>query len=94
MRGGARLVVLARRAERLAELAASLADAPGKVESVAGDIADAATRVAAIERVHTAFGGLDLLVNNAGIGAMGTFAEADETRLRKLMEVNFLRPPK
>ncbi len=92
VRGGAKLVVVARRPERLAELAASLADAPGRIETLEGDVTDAATRGAAVERAQTAFGGLDLLVNNAGIGAMGPFAEADEARLRKLMEVNFFAP--
>lgn len=38
------------------------------------------------------FGGLDILVNNAGIGGIGTFASADEDRLRRIMEVNFFAP--
>ena len=38
------------------------------------------------------YGGLDLLVNNAGIGAQGRFAEADPARLRQIMEVNFFAP--
>ena len=35
------------------------------------------------------FGGLDVLVNNAGIGGIGPFAQGDETRLRNIFEVNF-----
>ena len=35
------------------------------------------------------FGGLDVLVNNAGIGATGHFADATEHRLREIFEVNF-----
>jgi short-subunit dehydrogenase len=35
------------------------------------------------------FGGLDVLINNAGIGATGHFAEASAERLRTIMEVNF-----
>jgi short-subunit dehydrogenase len=35
---------------------------------------------------------LDFLVNNAGIGAIGRFAEADADRLRRIMEVNFFAP--
>src|SRR5204862_1887651 len=38
------------------------------------------------------FGGLDALVNNAGIGALGRFDQADEARLRQVMEVNFFAP--
>jgi short-subunit dehydrogenase len=35
------------------------------------------------------FGGLDVLVNNAGIGATGHFVEVDPQRLRRIMDVNF-----
>src|SRR6188508_2049462 len=38
------------------------------------------------------FGGLDCLVNNAGIGALGRFEAADEARLRQALEVNFFAP--
>ena len=36
--------------------------------------------------------GLDLLVNNAGVGAIGYFADASPQRLRQIMEVNFFAP--
>lgn len=35
------------------------------------------------------FGGLDLLINNAGIGALGHFESGTPERLRQIMEVNF-----
>jgi short-subunit dehydrogenase len=89
VREGAKLVVVARRAERLQELAAELAHAPGKVEIIAGDVTAHDVREGALERARAAFGGLDLVVNNAGIGAMGPFADAAPERLRKVMEVNF-----
>ncbi|MBI3836403.1 MAG: SDR family NAD(P)-dependent oxidoreductase [Planctomycetia bacterium] len=92
VRRGARLVLVARRAERLDDLANSLADATGKVEVLAGDVTTSEVRRAAIERAATAFGGLDLLVNNAGGGAMGGFAEASAERLRRVMELNFFAP--
>ncbi|MGD0899637.1 MAG: SDR family NAD(P)-dependent oxidoreductase [Thermoguttaceae bacterium] len=85
-RQGARLVLLARREDRLRELAAELASA---VECVAGDITEPAVRQAAIDRAATCYGGLDALVNNAGIGAMGLFEDADPQRVRRVMEVNF-----
>jgi short-subunit dehydrogenase len=49
-------------------------------------------RQAAIEQAQESFGGLDLLVNNAGIGATGRFADASPERLRRVMEVNFVAP--
>jgi short-subunit dehydrogenase len=89
VREGARLVVVARRTDRLEQLARDLAGAPGQLEILAGDVTSAEVRTAAIERAKTAFGGLDLVVNNAGIGAMGNFVEATPERLRQVMEVNF-----
>lgn len=89
VRAGARIVAVARRAERLEALRAEFQNAVGQFEFVAGDISAPATRQAAIERAVTAFGGLDLVINNAGSGAMGRFAEASPERLRQIMEVNF-----
>ena len=79
----------ARRADRLADLAREIVSAGGRVETVAGDIADPAVRTRVIETAKAALGGLDILVNNAGVGALGPFESADPQRLRHLMEVNF-----
>jgi short-subunit dehydrogenase len=89
VREGARLVVVARRSEHLELLAAELAQAPGQLEIVAGDVTSPEVRSAALDRAQSALGGLDLLINNAGIGAMGPFVDATPERLRQVMEVNF-----
>ena len=89
---GARLVVVARRRDRLDELAGSLTNASGQLEVLAGDLTLPEVRQAAVERAASAFGGLDLLINNAGSGAMGRFAEASADRLRHVMELNFFAP--
>lgn len=89
VQAGARLVVVARRRENLDALAVELSQAPGTLEIVAGDVTTNDVRSAALARAEAAFGGLDMLVNNAGIGAMGRFVEAAPERLRKVMEVNF-----
>lgn len=91
-RQGAKLVVTGRRAERLDEVAAELKSRDAEAVSVVGDIIDAATREALVEAASREFGGLDALVNNAGIGAIGPFVDADEDRLRRVMEVNFFAP--
>jgi short-subunit dehydrogenase len=88
-RGGAELVLVARREERLRELADQIAAGGGRVELVTGDITDPATRRNAINTVQSDFGGLDILVNNAGIGAVGLFEHADPQRVRSIMEINF-----
>jgi len=86
---GARLVVTARREKRLREFAAGVVDNDSRVEVVAGDITDPATRQQAIRSAESRFGGLDILVNSAGIGAQGLFEDATPDRLRQIMEVNF-----
>jgi short-subunit dehydrogenase len=53
------------------------------------DVTSSPDRQAMVDAAERLFGGLDVLVNNAGIGASGHFAEADPERLRKIMEVNF-----
>jgi short-subunit dehydrogenase len=92
VRGGARLVLISRRADRLEQLAATLAGASGRVEIVAGDVTQDDVRRRALERAAESFGGLDLLVNNAGSGAMGLFVDASPERLRQIMEINFFAP--
>ena len=90
---GARLLLTARREERLHELAGRLRQRGGKCDVVAGDITDAQHREAMVTFVEQRFQGqLDGLINNAGIGALGPFAEASSERLRQVMEVNFFAP--
>jgi short-subunit dehydrogenase len=88
-RQGASVVVVARREDRLRELAHSIESLGAKVAAVVGDVTDADVRQRAIDVACAEFGGLDMLVNNAGVGAMGRFDLASPERLRRLMEVNF-----
>jgi short-subunit dehydrogenase len=88
-REGARLVLTARRADRLVELVAEIDDHKGEACAVAGDITDPAIRAKVLETAATTYGGLDLLVNNAGVGATGLFEVANPQRVRRIMEVNF-----
>jgi short-subunit dehydrogenase len=89
---GASLVLVARNAEQLASLAGEVARIGGKAQVVVGDICNPNVREQAIQTAVASFGGLDLLINNAGIGALGRFADASPDRLRRIMEVNFFAP--
>lgn len=85
---GCRVIAVARRGDRLDELVATAKN--GSIIPVVGDVTDSATRDIAMDHVHTlANGRLDLLINNAGIGGLGPFAQAEPQRLRQIMEVNF-----
>jgi short-subunit dehydrogenase len=89
---GAELVVTARRESRLAQLGLEIASLGRKVVTIIGDITDAGLRQKLVDTAQRELGGLDLLVNNAGIGASGPFAAASGERMRKVMEVNFFAP--
>jgi short-subunit dehydrogenase len=82
---GHRLVLVARREDRLQALAAELGGAT--VVPVDLTAEDAPARIAAtVEREH---GRLDLLVNNAGAAWRGRFADAGVENLRRHMDLNF-----
>lgn len=87
---GARVVAMARRKDRLKQLGEAVG--PDRLQWIAGDVTDAAVRQEAIELCRSSWGGLDVLINNAGVGGHGSFAAADQERLRKIMEVNFFAP--
>jgi NAD(P)-dependent dehydrogenase (short-subunit alcohol dehydrogenase family) len=52
------------------------------------DVADAESVSTAVERVANEFGGLDIVINNAGIGAQGTVEENTDNEWRRVFEVN------
>lgn len=91
-RRGAMLVVNARRAERLNEVAAELERLGAEVEVVVGDVTQDATLQLLRDRTLERFGGLDVLVNNAGIGAVGTFEHGSGELLRQVFEINLFAP--
>jgi short-subunit dehydrogenase len=86
---GSRLVLASRSRERLEALAESIRAAAGDAVAAPADVADPAQRAALVETAVAALGGLDVLINNAGVGASGWFADAAEERLRRIFEVNF-----
>jgi short-subunit dehydrogenase len=81
---GHRLVLAARRKDRLESLAKEL----GNARAVAIDLSrkDAAAKLLA--DVEAADEQVDLLVNNAGFGLIGAFAELDAKRLRQMIDLN------
>ncbi|MGH1344757.1 MAG: SDR family NAD(P)-dependent oxidoreductase [Nannocystales bacterium] len=84
---GASVVLCARDPVKLEEAGRSL-DAPDRVEVVAGDVGEASTGVALREAAIRRFGGVDVLVNNAGIYAPGPFLEASEEQLDAFVRTN------
>jgi len=86
---GAKLVLNARNGDKLRELAARLTAQGAEIEIAVGDVSDPTVRERILAAARDRFGGLDILINNAGIGTFGRFAESDADRLRRVMEVDF-----
>lgn len=81
---GASLVLAARRVDALERLAADLRRSYGTgVEVRAVDLADRGERAAL-----GAMSGIDILINNAGLGVYGPFADAAWDRLERMLEVD------
>ncbi|GAB3909638.1 SDR family oxidoreductase [Kibdelosporangium lantanae] len=64
---GARVALLARRADRVSELAEKITADGGQAVGVVADVTSQESVDAAVEAVHQALGRVDLLVNNAGV---------------------------
>jgi short-subunit dehydrogenase len=86
---GAKVLAAARSAILLEELRNEPRPAGGALETVQADVTSANDRQLMVEAALRHFGGLDVLINNAGIGATGHFADGAPERLRSIMEVNF-----
>jgi short-subunit dehydrogenase len=81
---GHRLVLVARRKDRLEGLAKEL----GNARAVALDLFKANAAVKLMADVVAAGEQVDILVNNAGFGVIGRFAHADAKRLRQMIDLN------
>ena len=85
---GAKVLAAARSEDLLAQLAAEARGRGGVIETIQADVTVPEHRDRMTGAALRHFGGLDVLVNNAGVGATGHFAEAGPERLRQIMEVN------
>jgi len=83
------VVAAARRTDALADLVAS---APERVTALALDVTDADRISAAVAQVLDGHGRVDVLVNNAGRGAIGAAEETTDRELRDLMDLHFFGP--
>ena len=91
-RRGAGVVLAARRAALLEQVAAECRGAGAAVETLAGDLAERAFAESVIDRAVERFGRLDILVNNAGIPKHKQFFDVTPEDVEYTMRVNFLAP--
>jgi NAD(P)-dependent dehydrogenase (short-subunit alcohol dehydrogenase family) len=86
---GARLIVTARRMDLLEAAVAEIREAYGaEIHAMAMDVAAAADVRALVQLAMDQWGGIDILINNAGICREGNFLEATEEHWDETMAIN------
>jgi len=87
-RGGAKVVISARRPDRLEALARELDPTGANVLAVPGDVTSATDREKLVGAAREKFGRIDALVNNAGYGTRGPVELVPVELIRKNYETN------
>jgi NADP-dependent 3-hydroxy acid dehydrogenase YdfG len=87
---GAAVAIGARRRDRLDALAGKLRDGGARVLQLDLDVTDEAACAAAVARTRDELGGLDVLVNNAGVMLLGTIVGADTEDWRRMIQTNVM----
>jgi short-subunit dehydrogenase len=91
-RKGARLTLVGRRKEPLEETARLVSEAGGEAQVVSGDVSDSEVRRRAVEAAVEHFGGLDVLINNAGAVRAGRLENVDVEEIQAQIEANLTAP--
>ncbi len=89
---GYRTVAVARRSDRLSELAAEVKCNGGEILPLVVDLALEAERERLFTYLRDERISVDLLVNNAGFGSLGPYSESDYRWERNMVEVNCIAP--
>lgn len=87
---GASVAIVARRGDRLAELATRIVGSGGSAFVLEADITDPEQARTAVERTVAKFGRLDSLVNNAGVMLLGPIPDADVTGWQRMIDLNIV----
>jgi len=88
--GAATASVLMERGARVAVLDRDPQGSPAGAKAMTCDVADATSVDRAIDEVIAVFGQLDIVVNNAGIGAIGDVAANDDAEWARVLDVNVI----
>ena len=86
---GARLVLAARNAERLQTTEEEIKKVGAEVITVKTDVSNEVDCKFLIQQAVDTYGGIDILINNAGISMRALFIDSEIDVIRKLMDINF-----
>ena len=89
---GARLGLVGRDAAKLNALAQPLASQGIEVECIATDLTLAEGSAVVRAHMQARFGGVDIVINNAGITDFSQFSQADPQRIEQVLRTNVLAP--
>jgi len=89
---GMRVGLVARRKERLAQVASEIEKKGGEALLLPGDVRESRLADSAVAAVTKTWGRLDILVNNAGIGAYAPIEQLKDETMRQQFEVNVFGP--
>jgi NADP-dependent 3-hydroxy acid dehydrogenase YdfG len=87
---GAAVALMARRTDRLEQLAERIAKDDGRALVVGGDVTDRAEAREAVDRTVSELGRLDTLVNNAGVMLLGPAADAPLEEWEHMVSLNLM----
>ncbi|MFP4329307.1 MAG: SDR family oxidoreductase [Alkalispirochaetaceae bacterium] len=87
---GARVALNGRNRDRLEQTAGELENSGIEILAEAGDVSNRGDMDRLVNRVAETFGGLDVLINNAGVSMRGPFATISEELARRVTEVNLI----
>ena len=83
-----RVVMVARRLLRLETLAEDIQESGGQAEVIRADLREESERIRIFDQIKRAFGGIDVLVNNAGFGWYGYGSEMPWETAKDMLQVN------
>jgi 3-oxoacyl-[acyl-carrier protein] reductase len=87
---GVNVILVARTQEEIESVAVKARSLRVKALAITADVADINSVNAAVEKALTEFGTIDILINNAGIGAFGKFLELEPAVWERIIQVNLM----
>ncbi len=87
---GATIALVARRVDRLDELAREIRESGGTALTIQADVTDPSAADSVVRRTVSEYGALDVLVNNAGVMLLGPILDAPVEEWQRMVDVNLL----